>query len=235
MKAGRNPRVAAYYGAGALLLVPIILFGWPWSAILIWPAVALVVLAIGYLAAGPAIYGKRAGRVPGFTRLLFAPTLLGQDLSWRHYRKRSRPWDEAAPGLLMGRVLDDSESAGLVEAGATAVLDLTAEFSEPEALRALDYHNLQLLDLTAPSPDELGRAAQFVADRIHEGGTVFVHCKAGYSRTATVVGAYLMASGICAGLQEAVDRLHDARAGMVIRPEALEALRQFKAGLGSDQ
>jgi protein phosphatase len=234
VKPGRNPRVAAYYGAGAVLLVPIIAAGWPWSAPILWPMVALAIVAAGYLGAGPRIYAKDKGLVPLHSRVLLAPTLLGQHLSWRHYRRRSQPWDEAAPGLLMGRVLTGSEGAALVEAGATAVLDLTAEFSEPAQLRSLQYRNLKLLDLTAPSAEQLQEAADFVADRIDAGGTVYVHCKVGYSRTATVVGAYLMASGTCAGLDEVVGRLHKARSGMVIRPEALAALRVFEAGLRSD-
>ena len=235
MKAGRNTRVAAYYGVGAVVLLPIIAVGWPWTAILIWPAAALAIVASGYLGAGPSIYGKRDGVVPLRARLLLAPTLIGQHLSWRHYRHRSHAWDEATPGLLMGRVLTRSESGDLVEAGATAVLDLTAEFSEPGPLRALDYRNLALLDLTAPSAEQLQEAVDFVADRIEAGGTVYVHCKVGYSRTATVVGAYLMARRICNGLRETVDRLGEARPGMVIRPEAMEALRSYEALARSGQ
>lgn len=220
-----NPRVAAYYAAGALFMILLVIFGWPWTGPLIWPALSMAILVVAYLGVGPRVYGKRNGLLPTHTRLVMAPTLMGQHLSLWYYRARSRPWDEAAPGLLMGRILNESECAELIQRGATAVLDLTAEFSEAAPLLALNYHNVPLLDLTAPTGTQLQQAVDFINEEITSGGTVYVHCKVGYSRTATAVGAYLMASGLCDSLEEVLDHLRTARPGIVIRPEAVEALR----------
>lgn len=222
-----NPRIAGYYGIGGLVAVLLTILGWPWAAPLMWPAFALAGVAAGYLGAGGTIYGKRGGRLPLLTRLLFAPTLFGQDLSLRYYRRECTPWDEALPNVLMGRLLTDSEADELIDRGVTAVLDLTAEFSEPAALRQLTYRNVRLLDLTAPTPNELHEAVEFMRGQIAAAGTVYVHCKVGYSRTATVVGAYLLACRRCASLDDAVAHLREARPGIVIRPEAMKALRAF--------
>jgi protein phosphatase len=57
---------------------------------------------------------------------------------------------------------------------------------------------------------------------------VYLHCKVGYSRSAAVAGAYLLASGQAATAEGAADLLRRARPSVVFRPEALEALRDFE-------
>jgi protein phosphatase len=104
---------------------------------------------------------------------------------------------------------------------------LTAEFSEAAAFRAVTYQNLPILDLTAPTLDQMHTAARFISEEAAK-GTVYVHCKAGYSRTAAVASAYLLASGRAATTPEAVARLRQARPTIIIRPEALEALHAFE-------
>lgn len=227
-----NLRVGAYYGSGALGIALMAFTAWPWTAVLLWPAFSLACVAAGYFGLGSAIYRKREGRVPLPNRLLLAPAFLGQRWSWQHYRRSCRPWDAVAPNLLIGRILTNFEARQLAAEGVTAVLDLTAEFSEPPALRALTYCNIPLLDLTAPTPRELKQATQFIGQQIAAGATVYVHCKVGYSRTAAVVGAYLLASHGTSSLEETVTRLRSARPGLVIRPEARLALEAFASGEG---
>jgi protein-tyrosine phosphatase len=60
-----------------------------------------------------------------------------------------------------------------------------------------------------------------------EKGVVYVHCKIGYSRSAAVVGAYLLACQECRTAEEAVARLREVRPTIIIRPEAMEALHVF--------
>ena len=223
-----NARIGVYYALGAALLVLAAGAWWPRGAPLYWPAFSFALVAAGYFGVGPAIYGKKGGRLPWRTRLLLAPMLLGQWLSLRYYQRQCRPWDEAMPGLLMGKKLSAGESEALLECGVTAVLDLTAEFSEGEVLRRGVYLNLPILDLTAPTPAHLERAVAFIRQEIKE-GVVYVHCKIGYSRTAAVVGAYLLAAGESGTVDEAVARMRAARPSLVVRPEARAALRAYAA------
>jgi protein-tyrosine phosphatase len=51
-----------------------------------------------------------------------------------------------------------------------------------------------ILDLTAANSDQLREGVEFISQRAQT-GIVCVHCKVGYSRSAVVVGAYLLASG----------------------------------------
>jgi protein-tyrosine phosphatase len=56
---------------------------------------------------------------------------------------------------------------------------------------------------------------------------VYIHCKIGYSRSAAVAGAFLIASHQAANVDDAVARLHEVRPSIVIRSEAMKALRDF--------
>jgi protein phosphatase len=160
---------------------------------------------------------------------VLAPALIGQHLSLAYYRRRDRAWDEVAPGLLIGRILTDAEAAAAIAQGVTAVLDLTAEFSETDRFLGIAYHNLPILDLTAPTQEQLRDAAAFIGAAAAS-GTVYVHCKIGYSRTAAVAGAYLLSSHRAANVEEAVARLREVRPAIIVRAEAMEALYAFARG-----
>lgn len=221
-----NIRIGVYYFTAALAVLAFAGAVWPWGAFLLWPVAALYLVAFAYWGLGPSIYRKSAGQLPWSTRFVLAPVLLGQYLSLLYYRRQSRAWDQVAPGVLLGRVLRPREAAECIRQGVTAVLDLTAEFAEAAPFRAIRYHNLPILDLTAPTQEQLREAAAFIAAESAR-GTVYVHCKIGYSRSAAVVGAYLLASGRAATAEEAIAQLRQARPALIVRPEAREALRTF--------
>jgi hypothetical protein len=220
-----STRIGCYYAAGAAAILAGVPALWPWGVFLLWPAAALAIVAAGYFGLGAGIYRKTDGRLPLSTRFVLAPVLIGQHASRAWYRRACRPWDEIAPGVRMGCALDNSEAAVAVGQGVTAVLDLTAEFSAPVAFRRIEYLNLPILDLTRPSRDQLHEAIAFVAGQAAQ-GTVYIHCKIGYSRSAAVAGAYLIASGRAASADEAIALLRSARPSIIIRPEALAALQE---------
>lgn len=222
-----NVRIGCYYAVGAAIVLALAAPIWPWGAFLLWPVAALAIVAAGYFGLGPSIYHKSAGRLPPSTWFALAPILLGQHLSLMYYRRQCRAWDEAAPHVYIGRVLGKTEAVEAVRQGVTSVLDLTAEFTEIAPFRNLAYHNLPILDLTAPTPEQLREAVAFIVAESAR-GTVYVHCKIGYSRSAAVVGAYLLASGQAATTEEAIARLRQVRPSLIVRPEALTALRDFE-------
>lgn len=221
-----NVRVGCYYAAGASVILALVSAVWPWGVFLLWPAAALGLAAAGYFGLGPGIFRKTDGRLPLSTRFVLAPVLIGQHLSLVYYRRHCRAWDEVAPGLLIGRILTEAEAASALKQGVTAVLDLTAEFSEAAPLLGTTYRNLPVLDLTGPTREQLNEAVAFIAAEVEQ-GTVYLHCKIGYSRSAAVAGAYLLASQEAATVEEAVARLRQVRPSIIVRPEALEALRAF--------
>jgi protein-tyrosine phosphatase/membrane-associated phospholipid phosphatase len=221
-----NVRVGCYYAAGAAAVLALAPTIWPWGVFLLWPAAGLGMVAGAYFGLGPGVFRKAEGCLPLSTRFVLAPVLLGQYLSFAYYRRQCRAWDEVTQGVLIGRTLTEAEAAAAVKQGVTAVLDLTAEFSEAAPFRAAKYRNLPVLDLTGPTQDQLRAATAFIAEEAAN-GTVYVHCKIGYSRSAAVAGAYLLASHEARTAEEAIARLRKVRPSTVIRPEAMEALRAF--------
>lgn len=225
-----NRRVGLYYAVAALMVACLIVWFWPWGALLLWPALALAIVASAYFGLGPIIFHKADGQLHWSARLVLAPCLLGQQLSLRYYRRQCRPWDEVTPEVWIGRMLNDREAAEAIRLGVTAVLDLTAEFSEPKAFRALVYRNIPILDLTAPSLDQLREMAMFIDEESRK-GVVYIHCKIGYSRTAGAAAAYLLQTGKAAGASEAIDMLRQIRPSIVVRPEVHSALCKFTAAM----
>ena len=143
-----------------------------------------------------------------------------------YYRRQCRPWDKVTPEVWIGRTLNHGEAAAAARLGVTAVLDLTAEFSEAKPFRALIYRNIPILDLTAPSIDQLREMAAFIDDESRQ-GVVYIHCKIGYSRTAAAAAAYLLQTGKVNSVAEAIALLRQVRPAIVVRPEVVSALSEF--------
>lgn len=226
---GATRRLGWRYLAGAGLLLLACRLALPWSLIFSWPAAALGTVSAAYLGAGTAVLGKKAGKLSPITRWLLAPWLIGQEISWWWYRRQSSKWNKLHPRVWIGSHPDDAMAVELIEAGVTDVLDLTSEFDAPEPFRMLPgYRNIPITDLTAPDLETLQKLAAHL-DRVIRDGIVYVHCKAGYSRTAAAVGAWLLQGG---GTSEAAIRqMKEARPGMVIRPEVEQALKQLEQSL----
>jgi membrane-associated phospholipid phosphatase len=221
-----NWRIGVYYFSGACVCAVVSFLGGPWTAILFWPAAVLAATAAAYWGIGPAIYRKENGHLPLSTRVLFAPCLIGQWLSLLHYRPQGNLWDKVTAAVWIGAKLDDRQAQEAVRQGVTAVLDLTSEFSENKAFLGVAYKNLPVLDLTEMSTLQLRAAVQFIREHSAR-GVVYVHCKAGYSRTAAAVGAFLIDSGQAKSIDESLMRMRRARPAIVFRPEVRRALQKF--------
>lgn len=218
--------IARYYVVGALVCYGASFIHWPQTAWFLYPAFSLTLVAAAYLKRGAIIFRKSAGKIPFSARFLLGPYLCAQSLSRRYYRRECAAWNEVTPRVWLGARLNSAEAAAARGKGVTAVLDLTAECSEERSLRERNYLNLPVLDLTAPTLAQMRQAVEFIMAH-QERGVVLVHCKIGYSRSAAVVGGWLLASGQAKTVDEAVARLRLARPTIVLRPEALTALTEF--------
>jgi len=221
-----NRRIGSYYTAGAAVVLLMGAMFWPWGALLLWPTIALGMVAIGYFGAGPVIFHKTKGKLPWSTRFVLAPCLLGQYFSLLYYRSRCRSWDEVTPRIRIGGKLGSRLANKALRSGVTAVLDLSAEFAEAKPFRKINYRNIPILDLTAPTQAQLAEMAEFIGNHSRNGG-VYVHCKIGYSRSAAAVAAYLIMSGTANTAKEAFAIIRRARPSVVIRPEVISAVSEF--------
>src|SRR5262249_33251530 len=125
-----NHHAAVYYSAGALTCVGLAWAGWPRTGLLLYPALSLCLAALAYCRFGSGIYRKENGRIPLSSGLLLAPVLAGHWLSLAFYRRQCEPWNPITPQVWIGSRLNSREATDAKKQGLTAVLDLTAEFSE---------------------------------------------------------------------------------------------------------
>lgn len=103
-----------------------------------------------------------------------------------------------------------------------AVLDVCAEYSRPRyrgACRALP-----LLDMVAPSENDLMQAASLLEALRRQHGKVLTCCALGYGRSAAVVLTWLLVYGGCRDLAQATAELKQARPQMVLPPETAKAI-----------
>ena len=158
---------------------------------------------------------------------MLAPCLVGQYLSLLYYRSQCRSWDKVTPEIWIGGKLGSLFAKKALCSGVASVLDLSAEFSEAKPFRRINYRNIPVLDLTAPTQAQLVEASKFIGN-FSQNGAVYVHCKIGYSRSAAAVAAYLMTSGKVKTAEEAFAMIRRVRPSIVIRPEVLSALFEFE-------
>ena len=222
-----NPRIGSYYAAGAAFLVLLGAMFWPWGVLLIWPAIALGIVSIAYFRAGPIVFHKTEGKLPWSTRFVLAPCLLGQYLSLLYYRRQCRAWDKVTPQVWIGGKLGRRSAKKALRSGVVSVLDLSAEFSEEKRFRKINYRNIPVLDLTAPTQAQLVEMSEFIGNHSRN-AAVYIHCKIGYSRSAAAVTAYLIMSGKAKTAEEAFAMIRRVRPSVVIRPEVRSALSEFE-------
>jgi protein phosphatase len=227
-----NRRIGSYYAAGAAVLLIIGAIFWPWGVLLLWPAIALGIVAIAYFRAGPIVFRKTEGKLPWSTRFVLAPCLLCQYLSLLYYRSQCRSWDKVTPQIWIGGKLGCRSANKALCCGVVSVLDLSAEFSEAKPFRKINYRNIPVLDLTAPTQAQLAEMSKFIGNHSRN-GVVYVHCKIGYSRSAAAIAAYLTMSGKVKTAEEAFAMIRRVRPSVVIRSEVISALSEFEHRLRS--
>jgi protein-tyrosine phosphatase len=222
-----NHRIGWYYATGAAVVLTMGMMFWPWGLLLLWPAIALAIVEFAFFKAGPIVFHKTEGKLPWSTRFVLAPCLLGQNLSLLYYRSQCRSWDRVTPQIWIGGKLGCRSASKALCSGVVSVLDLSAEFSEAKPLRKINYRNIPILDLTAPTQAQLVEMSKFIGNHSRN-GVVYVHCKIGYSRSAAAVAAYLIMSGKVKTAEEAFAMIHRVRPSVIIRPEVRCALSEFE-------
>jgi protein-tyrosine phosphatase len=124
-----------------------------------------------------------------------------------------------SPGIVLGGQFRRRGWRRLSAAGVTSVLNMRSEFCDREAgIAPAQYLRLPTIDDEAPTPEQLREGVAFIRQQVAQGGGVYVHCKAGMGRAATMVAAYLVTQGL--GPDEAWASIRRVRP--FIRPTALQ-------------
>ena len=225
----REIKIAMLYLAGAVLSALPSLFSGAWLWML-WVSVSLLVAAFAYLTGNAAVFQKQAdGRLSAAATVLLLPYLAGVRLNMAYWLRGKAKTARVRDDVLIGCVSAISDDL-------PAVLDVCAEYPHPRYRGA--YRVLSLLDMVAPSENDLMQAASLLEALRRQHGKVLTCCALGYGRSAAVVLTWLLVYGGCRDLAQATAELKQARPQMVLPPKtakAVEAAAGYLKNFGANQ
>lgn len=189
---GKARRLALYYALGAALALTGAAAGAFFSALallLLWPSLALAIVAFAYAGAGAKVFQKTAdGRVSLASRILLWPYRLGARVNVWAWTRKLPPVVPVSDGVFLGRFPNAAEADGF-----GTVIDLAAELERPGDAPGR-WQSFGMLDLLPPPADTLDQAVAAI-EPARRHGTVLVCCALGFQRSATVIAGWLVASG----------------------------------------
>ncbi len=131
-----------------------------------------------------------------FARLVYWPTLGWNVLLGRMLKVRAW-WSRVDDHVILGALPFRSDVDLLHREGVVGVINTCYEYGGPcddyERVGIVQLH-LPTIDFTTPTLENVERGVEFIRQHAESGGTVYVHCKAGRARSATVVACWLIAS-----------------------------------------
>ncbi|MCZ4281286.1 dual specificity protein phosphatase family protein [Kiloniella laminariae] len=201
--------------------------GW-WGLVPGSAALSFIYVSVCYLLGFNGFLFKNSEGYPLLMYLLLWPYLIACWLNWWFWQGRVAPLSEIQPGLWLGGRPDNVIWQKLEGLGVTSVVDLVPELSSgaPGSFR---FVHIPLLDIAIPAPEQLDRIVAQIADGL-KGGSIYVHCALGMSRSVLAISAYLIQQGY--SVEEALSLMDEKRPNRVRRPYiriALELYRDYQA------
>jgi hypothetical protein len=204
-------RLTLLYLAGAVLCTAaaFLLRGFGW--LLLWPGFALSMVAAAYWTRDPAWLGKAGSPA----RLFLLPYTLA---AWIN----SRLWTRGQPAsnLLADSVWIGRAPSRLDRRGMNSVVALA-----PELPIRCDAH-VPMLDLVPPCNEDLDAAVRAI-EKLAARRPTLVCCALGYSRSAVVSAAWLIAAGRAGGVDDALQQVRRARTQAVVGADLRLCLEEW--------
>ena len=128
-----------------------------------------------------------------FARLVFWPTV-----AWSVLLERCgiiRRWDRIDEQVVLGGLPFRRDVPKLLQEGVAAVINTCEEYAGP--VREYEQYGIEQLripttDFTHPKLVDVEQAVEFVQSHVDKDEIVYIHCKAGRARSATVALCWLM-------------------------------------------
>ncbi|KAJ1263725.1 hypothetical protein BS78_09G208100 [Paspalum vaginatum] len=182
------------------------------------------VVAVVRLRAKRALVGAGA-------RVLFYPTLLYNVLRNR-FDGEFRWWDRVDQYVLLGAVPFSSDVPRLKKLGVRGVVTLNEPYETLVPTSLYQAHGINHLEiptrdyLFAPSLEHICRAVDFIHCNEIEGGSTYVHCKAGRGRSTTIVLCFLIKYRNMTP-EAALDHARSVRPRVLLAPAQWQAVKMF--------
>ena len=129
-----------------------------------------------------------------YARLVFRPTLLWNMFNAR-VLKRWNWWDLVDDTVIIGALPSVSHVEELKELGVTGVVNTCEEYGGPVAqyeIADIEQLYVPTVDFTHPTLESVEQGVEFIQRHSEGQGLVYVHCKAGRARSATIVVCWLI-------------------------------------------
>lgn len=129
-----------------------------------------------------------------YARSVFYPTLAWNFALARILRVRNW-WDRIDPHVIVGAYPFARDVPAMHAEGVRAVVNTCEEYAGPQSQYAkygIEQLHIPTTDFTHPKLDDVSRAVEFVQRHVEVGDTVYIHCKAGRARSATIALCWLM-------------------------------------------
>lgn len=197
----RARRIGSCYAMGSLSFLLLTLAGTGSSAaslFLLWPSLALAIVAAGYFGSGADVFQKAADGTFSFaSRWLLAPYRLGALANSYLWTRKLVPSVLICRGVHLGRLPRRWEQSSFA-----TVIDLTSELAKPSDA-GTDWQSFPTLDLLPVSRTDLEKASEAI-EYARRKGPVLVCCALGFQRSAAAVGVWLLRRGHAKNAAEAI-------------------------------
>lgn len=195
----RDPKSRKFmriYGAAGLALLALTLTGGhPAIRMLLWPALALLMLSFGYSGSGAKIFQKRPdGSVSLASFWLFLPLRIFFRLNRIAWTWREPSAVKITEGLYLGRFPKRSETQNYA-----CIIDMTAECIAPRHIKSR-WQAFPLMDLAKPEPATMQAAVTAMHNAPRP---TLICCALGYQRSANLIARWLVESGHVTDSQQA--------------------------------
>jgi len=129
-------------------------------------------------------------------RAVFLPTLAWNYLLGRIIGVRQW-WNDVDDHVIIGAYPFSWDIPALEKEGVGAVVNTCEEYAGPEGVyeqMGIEQFHMPTVDFTSPSLADCQQAVVFMKQQVEAGRRIYVHCKAGRGRSATVVMCWLIAT-----------------------------------------
>jgi atypical dual specificity phosphatase len=129
-----------------------------------------------------------------YARFFFYPTLILNILLCKVFGLRNW-YDRIDEYVILGAIPCKDDVPRLKKMGVRAVLNVCEEYSGPQeayAATGIEQVRLPTIDYTSPSLSTVRQGVCFIEKCVSRGDLVYVHCKAGRGRSATIVLCWLI-------------------------------------------
>ncbi|MBN1220419.1 MAG: dual specificity protein phosphatase family protein [Anaerolineae bacterium] len=133
---------------------------------------------------------------------------------------------EITPQLHLGGQYQPRAWPTLARRGVTAVVNMRQEFDGVNiATGSIRYLHLPTIDDQPPTLAHLSEGVAFITAEIERGGGVYIHCRSGVGRAATMTAAYLVSTGLTP--EQAWTRIQEVRPFVCPTPAQTAQVERF--------